>query len=111
MPFGGGMRLTMASRTSGTPCPVLALMRHGVGGVEADRAFDHLLGARNVGAGQIDLVDDGNDFEAVIDGEIGVGQGLGFDALGGIHDQQRAFAGGQRARRLRRKNRRGRECR
>ena len=70
----------------------------GVGGVEADGAFDHFLGARDVGAGQIDLVDDRNDFEAVIDGEIGIGERLGFDALRGIDDQQRAFAGGQRAR-------------
>ena len=69
----------------------------GVGGIEADGAFDHLLGARNVGAGEVDLVDDGNDFEAVIDGEIGVGERLGFDALRGIDDQQGAFAGGQRA--------------
>ena len=70
----------------------------GVGGVEADGAFDHFLRARDVGGGQIDLVDDGNDFEAVVDGEIGVGEGLRFDALGGVDDQQRAFAGGERAR-------------
>ncbi len=67
-------------------------------GVEADRAFDHFFGARNVGAGQINLVDDGNDFEPVIDREIGIRQRLGFDALRGIDHQQRAFAGGQRAR-------------
>ena len=70
----------------------------GVGGIEADGAFDHFFGARNVGALQIDLVDDGNDFEAVIDGEIGIGQRLGFDSLRGVDDEQRAFAGGQRAR-------------
>ena len=70
----------------------------GVGGVEADGAFDHFFGARDVGGLQIDLVDDGNDFEAVVDGDIGVGEGLRFDALGGVDDQQRAFAGGQRAR-------------
>ena len=70
----------------------------GVGGVEADGAFDHFFGARDVGAGQIDLVDDGNDFEAVIDGEIGIGESLGFDSLRGVDDQQRAFARGQGAR-------------
>ena len=47
---------------------------------------------------QIDFVDDGNDFEAVIDGEIGIGEGLGFDALRGVDDEQRAFAGGEGAR-------------
>ncbi len=41
---------------------------------------------------QVDLVDDGNDFEAVIDGEIGIGECLGFDALRGVDDEQRAFA-------------------
>ena len=60
--------------------------------------FDHLFGARDVGGRQIDLVDDRNDFEAVIDGEIRVGEGLGFNALGGIDDEQGAFARSQRAR-------------
>ncbi len=71
---------------------------NGVGGIEADRAFDHFFGASDVGARQIDFVDDGNDFKAVIDGEIGVGERLRLDALRGVDDQQRAFAGGQRAR-------------
>ncbi len=69
----------------------------GIGGVKAHGLLDHLLGARDVGAGQIDLVDDGDDLEPVIDGEVGVGEGLGLDALGGIHHQQSAFAGSQRA--------------
>ena len=63
----------------------------GVGGIEADGAFDHFFGARNVGALQIDLVDDRNDFQAVIDGEIGVGQRLRLDALRGVDDEQRTF--------------------
>ena len=78
--------------------PGLGADEDGVGGIEADGVFDHLFGARDVGARQVDLVDDRDDFESVIDGEVGVGQGLGFDALRGIDDQQRAFAGGQRAR-------------
>ena len=32
----------------------------------------------------------------MFDGEIGVGHGLGLNALGGVHNQQRAFACGQR---------------
>ncbi len=70
----------------------------GVGGVEADGAFDHFLGARNVGALQIDLVDDGNDFQAVIDCEIRIGERLGFDSLRCVDHQQRAFARSQGAR-------------
>ena len=34
----------------------------------------------------------------MIDGQIGVGEGLGFHALRGVHQQQRAFARRQRAR-------------
>ena len=32
-------------------------------------------------ARQVDLVDDGNDFEVVVGGQVGVGQRLGLDAL------------------------------
>ena len=53
----------------------------GVVGGEAYGFFDHGLGALDVGGGEIDLVDDGDDFEAVGDGEVGVGEGLGLDAL------------------------------
>src|SRR3984957_5225463 len=49
------------------------------------------------GAGEIDLVDDWNDLKAVGDGEIGVCEGLGFDALRGIDDEECALAGGQGA--------------
>ena len=38
----------------------------------------------------------GNDLQPVIDGDVGVRQRLRFDALRGVHHQQRAFAGGQR---------------
>ncbi len=78
----------------------LGAHRDGVGGVQADGLLDGLLGAQNVGRGQVDLVDDGNDFEAVIDGQVGVGQRLRLHALAGVHHQQRALAGGQRARDL-----------
>ena len=66
-----------------------------IGGVETHRLLDGLLGAENVGRGQIDFVDDRNDFEAVIDSEISVGQSLRFDALAGVNHQQRALAAGQ----------------
>ena len=72
--------------------------KNGVGGVETDGAFDHFFCAGNVCALQIDLVDDGNNFEAVIDGEIGVGEGWGFNALRSVDYQQSAFAGSEGAR-------------
>ena len=78
----------------------LGAHRDGVGRVQPHRLFDRLLRAQNVGRGQIDLVDDGNDFEAVIDGQVGVGQRLRLHALAGVHHQQRALARGQRPRNL-----------
>ena len=47
-------------------------------------------------AGQIDLVDDGNDLEAVLDRQIRVGQRLRFHALRRVDQQHGAFARGQR---------------
>ena len=68
--------------------------------IEPDDLLDlaaRLLGLR---AGQVDLVDDRDDLEAVVDREVGVGQRLRLDALRGVHEQQRAFARGQRSRHL-----------
>ena len=83
-----------------TPRPSFALARIGVDAVEADDLFDlapRLFGLR---ARQIDLVDDGDDLEVVLDGEVGVGERLRLDALRGIDEQQRALAGGERPRHL-----------
>ncbi len=66
--------------------------------IQSDGAFDHLLRALDVGAGQVDLVDDGNDLQPVVDRDVGVGERLRLDALRRVNDQQRAFARGQRAR-------------
>ena len=72
--------------------------QQGIRGVESHRALDHLFGARNVGALQVNLVDHGNDFEPMIDGQIRVRQRLRLDTLRRVHHQQRAFARGERAR-------------
>src|SRR5579862_7960130 len=60
--------------------------------VEADSALDHLFRAFDVGAGQIDLVDDRDDFQTVVDGDVRIGQRLRLYALRRVHDQQRALA-------------------
>ena len=49
------------------------------------------------GVVEVDFVDDRNDFQVVVHGRIGVGDGLGFDALEGIDQEQGSFAAGQRA--------------
>ena len=65
----------------------------GVHGGDADDVLHLLLDLLGTGGGEVDLVDDRQDFKPCVDGEVGVGQGLGFDALGGIHHQHRALAG------------------
>ena len=72
--------------------------RHGVGGVEADHVLDLLLDAIGLGGGQIDLVEHRHDLVAGVERMIDVGERLRLDALAGVDDQQRALAGGQRAR-------------
>ncbi|KAG1385827.1 hypothetical protein G6F59_017178 [Rhizopus arrhizus] len=71
--------------------------RHGVRGVDADHGLDFGLGALDVGGGQVDLVDHRHHFQTLLDRGVAVGHRLRFHALGGIDDQQRALAGGQRA--------------
>jgi hypothetical protein len=44
---------------------------------------------------EVDLVQDRDQLEAILDRQIGIGDGLGLDALGRIDDQQGPFAGGQ----------------
>src|SRR5690606_2595612 len=46
---------------------------------------------------QVDLVEDRDHFQALLHRGVAVGDRLRLDALGGVHHQQRAFAGGQRA--------------
>ncbi|OPZ73152.1 MAG: hypothetical protein BWY83_00249 [bacterium ADurb.Bin478] len=59
-----------------------------------------MLDGVHIDVGQIDLVDDRDDLEVVVDGQVQVGDGLRFNALRGIDDQQCALAGGQAARHL-----------
>ena len=86
----------MASRISWVPMPSLALARIAPAAVEADDVFDLAAGFLGLRAGQVDLVDDRDDLEVAVDGEVHVGQRLRFHALARIDQQQRAFARGQR---------------
>ena len=68
----------------------------GLRAVQPDVLLDFGLHARHVRARQVDLVEDRDDLVVVVEGEVHVGEGLRLDALRGVHDQQRAFAGRQR---------------
>ena len=64
-----------------------------VGGGNGQDVFNlrfHFVGLRGR---QVDLVDHRNDGEIVFCGQERIGDGLRFDALAGVHDQQGAFAG------------------
>ena len=74
--------------------------RHRVGGVEADHVLDLLPDALGLGGGQVDLVQHRHDLVVGVERLIDVGERLRLDALAGVDHQQRALAGGQRARDL-----------
>src|ERR1700756_475203 len=65
--------------------------------VNGQNTFDLFLDEVDLRGGQIDFVDDRENGEVVSGGEKGVGDGLRFDPLRGVNNQQRAFAGGERA--------------
>ncbi len=69
-------------------------LRRVLGG-DADDLLDLVLHPLGLGGGQVDLVDHGQDLQVVIQGQIGVGQGLGLHALAGVHHQHGPLAGGQ----------------
>ena len=65
---------------------------------DADDLFDFLDDARRIGGRQVDLVDDRHDFEPELGGGVAIGDALRLHALRRVDHQQRAVAGGQRAR-------------
>ncbi len=69
----------------------------GVGRIYANRLLDLSRNPIRIGRRQVDLVDDRQHFETLVDRRIAVRYALCLDALRGIDDQQRAFAGRQRA--------------
>ena len=62
---------------------------------QADDVLNFLLHFLRPGGGQVDLVDDRQYFQPGVRGQEGIGQGLGLHALGSVHHQHRALAGGQ----------------
>ncbi len=98
MPRGGGSALDDRLEDVGDARAELRAGEDGAGAVEADDLLDLAPRLFGLGAGQVDLVDDRDDLEVVLDGEVRVGERLRFDALRGVDEQQRALAGGQRAR-------------
>ena len=99
-PTGAGTPLDDGFEDLADAAALLGAGQDGAGAVEADDLLDLAAGLFGLGARQVDLVDDRDDLEAVVDRQVGVGQRLRLDALRRVDQQQRALAGGQRARHL-----------
>ena len=89
---------TTASRISSNADPVFGAGQNGIARIESDDLLNLFANPLGLGRGQIDLIDDRNDFEIVIQGEIRIRKSLRFDTLRSVHHQQRSFAGLQAAR-------------
>ena len=98
--FGGGE--TMHDRFQHFVHSLACFGAHGDGvrSIQSDGLLDVFLGAENVGGRQVDLVDHRNDFQTVMDSQIGVGERLRLDALARVDHQQGTLARGQRTRDL-----------
>ena len=68
-----------------------------LGSVQPDHVLDFLFHFFGPCGGQVNLVDDGNGLQIVLQRHVDVGQRLRLDALRGVHHQQCALAGRQRA--------------
>ena len=91
---------TIASSTSSTPIPVLARSRiASSGSVPSSSAISSATRSGSA-PGRSTLLRTGISSRPASTAAVGVGDGLRLDALGGVDDQQRALAGGQRARDL-----------
>ena len=71
-----------------------------LGRVETDRLLDLLFDALGIGARQVDLVDDRDDFEIVLQRHVYVRERLRFDTLRRIDDEKRSLAGRKASRHL-----------
>ena len=80
------------------PMPDLALVRTALSAGRPMISSISALTLSDFCGGQIDLVDDGDDFMVVLDRLIDIGERLRLDPLRGIDDEQRAFACGEAAR-------------
>ena len=97
---GGGNAVDDGAEEFGDALPRLAADGEDLVAVEAEGVLDLLLDLVGAGRLHVDLVEHGDDGEVAADGEVGVGDGLGLDALGGVDQQDRALAGGQATRDL-----------
>ncbi len=71
--------------------------RDGIFAGDGEEVFDLLADGFDIGVWEVDFVDDGDDYEVVFRSQVDIGNCLRFNALGCIHDEDRAFASGEAA--------------
>ena len=71
--------------------------RHGFISGELEDILELAFALVDIGAGEIDFVDDGDDVQVLLQREVQIGHRLGLHALGGIDQEQSALASGERA--------------
>ena len=92
VPFGGRDFLHDGLKNFFYANPFLCTGKNRILTIDTDNILDLLLDPLWLCAGEVDLVDDRNDLMVVVEGQIRVRKGLGFDALGGIDDEQAPLA-------------------
>ena len=97
-PFGGGHALHDGFEHVLDAQPALGADEQGVPAGIARTLSICSLTKFGLRGGQIDFVDDRDNRQIISRGEKGIRDGLRFDALAGIDNEQRAFARGKRAR-------------
>jgi len=88
LPLGCGTLRMICSRISRTPRPVLPLAEMASEQSRPTTVLDLRLRPLDVGARKIDLVEDGEDLQALLDGQIHVGERLRLDPLRRVDDQK-----------------------
>ncbi len=88
---------TTASRISSTPEPGLGGCLHDLIVEKPDELPDFRRHLLRVSAGKVDLVDDGDDGQVLLEGQVDVGHRLRLDPLCGIDDEERTLARGEAA--------------
>ena len=88
----------IASNTSGTPFPSLALIGRASVGIKLQHLRNRMFRALDIRTRQIDLIDDRDNGEVVGHRQVHIGNRLGLHPLCRIDQQERPFAGRQTAR-------------
>ena len=77
----------------GNPRPVLCADHQSASSIDPDPLFEFGEDLVRACAGKIDLVQDRENRQITLDGEVDVGHGLRLDPLGRVDDEESAFTG------------------